>query len=330
MFVDLDPNTVNAAKATTAGRLIHPDDYVFGTGGTGKHWAKGMDKMGPTKIGAVMSRITHYVTNWGVKHVWLVGGLGGGTGGGLLSLVAKRVRADHAAVKLGVVAVIDTKNPSPPATAYNQCLSLNVLSAKAHLVTVIHHQSIPAPTATGNAQVASAFEVATRPLRRDGMGIHDLARAAGPTNLLSLFARPKSTRVSDLTPALAALSGPRMSGGKLFGGVAVASTKANLTTAKLLKAPGFPWVAAPGSKIRLKLITSNRDGMALWAAHSGLASPLGELHQAASLLYKRKAFLHWYTGEGMDEMELQRGISHTKKLASTIERAASRATPTRR
>jgi len=32
-----------------------------------------------------------------------------------------------------------------------------------------------------------------------------------------------------------------------------------------------------------------------------------------SAMYKRKAFLHWYTGEGMDEMEFSEGTPAVRK-----------------
>ena len=33
-----------------------------------------------------------------------------------------------------------------------------------------------------------------------------------------------------------------------------------------------------------------------------------------SAMYKRRAFLHWYTGEGMDEMEFTEAESNTQDL----------------
>lgn len=36
-------------------------------------------------------------------------------------------------------------------------------------------------------------------------------------------------------------------------------------------------------------------------------------------MYKRKAFLHWYTGEGMDEMEFTEAESNMNDLVSEYQ-----------
>ena len=36
-----------------------------------------------------------------------------------------------------------------------------------------------------------------------------------------------------------------------------------------------------------------------------------------SAMFRRKAFLHWYTGEGMDEMEFTEAESNSKLITSS-------------
>ncbi|EEB87632.1 hypothetical protein MPER_14959, partial [Moniliophthora perniciosa FA553] len=38
-----------------------------------------------------------------------------------------------------------------------------------------------------------------------------------------------------------------------------------------------------------------------------------------SAMYKRRAFLHWYTGEGMDPMEFSEAESNTQDLISEYQ-----------
>merc|ERR1711934_971167 len=38
-----------------------------------------------------------------------------------------------------------------------------------------------------------------------------------------------------------------------------------------------------------------------------------------SVMFRRKAFLHWYTGEGMDEMEFMEAESNTNDLISEYQ-----------
>nr|CAI5831564.1 unnamed protein product [Callosobruchus analis] len=42
-------------------------------------------------------------------------------------------------------------------------------------------------------------------------------------------------------------------------------------------------------------------------------------HSESMLVYRRKAFLHWYTGEGMDEMEFTEAESNMNDLVSEYQ-----------
>jgi len=41
--------------------------------------------------------------------------------------------------------------------------------------------------------------------------------------------------------------------------------------------------------------------------------------QLGSAMFRRKAFLHWYTGEGMDEMEFTEAESNMNDLVSEYQ-----------
>jgi len=43
------------------------------------------------------------------------------------------------------------------------------------------------------------------------------------------------------------------------------------------------------------------------------------VHDQFSAMFKRKAFLHWYTGEGMDEMEFTEAESNMKDLINEYQ-----------
>ena len=67
-----------------------------------------------------------------------------------------------------------------------------------------------------------------------------------------------------------------------------------------------------------------RDGASRWpAAHRPLPVPpsrrfAGVAEQFTSM-FRRKAFLHWYTGEGMDEMEFTEAESNMNDLVSEYQ-----------
>eukprot|EP00479_Gromia_sphaerica_P005172 TRINITY_DN16189_c0_g1_i1.p1 TRINITY_DN16189_c0_g1~~TRINITY_DN16189_c0_g1_i1.p1 ORF type:complete len:180 (+),score=21.92 TRINITY_DN16189_c0_g1_i1:34-540(+) len=58
------------------------------------------------------------------------------------------------------------------------------------------------------------------------------------------------------------------------------------------------------------------NSAALLQNHSGISHILERLDRAYSRMFKRKAFLHWYKGEGMDEMEFKEAYQGLKDRIS--------------
>ena len=64
-------------------------------------------------------------------------------------------------------------------------------------------------------------------------------------------------------------------------------------------------------------------GLKMSTTLTGNTTSMQELWQRLSnqfaAMYKRKAFLHWYTGEGMDEMEFTEAESNMNDLVSEYQ-----------
>jgi tubulin beta len=57
-------------------------------------------------------------------------------------------------------------------------------------------------------------------------------------------------------------------------------------------------------------------------SHTGIAKRLREIVGRFDLMFKRKAFVHWYTGEGMDEMEFQQARKNVNDLITEYGQVA--------
>ena len=69
-------------------------------------------------------------------------------------------------------------------------------------------------------------------------------------------------------------------------------------------------------------------GLKMSATFIGNSTAIQEMFKRVSeqftAMFRRKAFLHWYTGEGMDEMEFTEAIPHWKINSGSLSSCASR------
>merc|ERR1712062_484416 len=65
--------------------------------------------------------------------------------------------------------------------------------------------------------------------------------------------------------------------------------------------------------------TDSDIGATLVANTTALKSVFARLATAFGALYKRKAFLHWYKNEGMDEMEFQEADKNVRDLITEYQ-----------
>ncbi|RWV97161.1 hypothetical protein GW17_00040067, partial [Ensete ventricosum] len=64
-------------------------------------------------------------------------------------------------------------------------------------------------------------------------------------------------------------------------------------------------------------------GLSMSATFMGNSTSIQEMFRRVSeqftVMFRRKAFLHWYTGEGMDEMEFTEAESNMNDLVSEYQ-----------
>ena len=96
VLVDLDSASLDAVRFSSSGQLYQPDSIVCGNSGTGNNWAKGMYTIGHDLIETVMDAIRKELEQAdSVDAIQVYHSIGGGTGGGLGSLIYQRL-CEHA------------------------------------------------------------------------------------------------------------------------------------------------------------------------------------------------------------------------------------------
>lgn len=77
------------------------------------------------------------------------------------------------------------------------------------------------------------------------------------------------------------------------------------------------------NNVQTALCSIPPKGLKMSATFVGNSTAIQELfHRVAeqfSVMFRRKAFLHWYTGEGMDEMEFTEAESNVHDLISEYQ-----------
>jgi len=96
VLVDLEPGTMDAARAGPFGQLFRPDNFVFGQSGAGNNWAKGHYTEGAELVDSVLDVVRKEAESCDcLQGFQLTHSLGGGTGSGMGTLLISKVREEY-------------------------------------------------------------------------------------------------------------------------------------------------------------------------------------------------------------------------------------------
>lgn len=253
----------------------------------------------------------------------MVCGLGGGTGGGLGSLLAAKIRERHPSATINVLAVWEPNGV--PTAPYNHLLSLRAFHGTATSVVLLDQTAIGGTKddnyRKANARIARAFEVASRPLRLGDAPVTasnlfaPLLEAKTP-RIFGLHAATRGRASGSLLSATASLSGYALSEGQLNAASVVMPSKRRLDVDTLKSATGWPWSDDPPAAVHAP---TGNDGAVAWVAHSDLAVPLQTGIASFESLFRRNAFVDHYTNEGVETDDFQAALRAAKRQRTRLE-----------
>jgi len=354
VLVDLDPNSMDSIKNGPSGQLFSPDNFVIGQSGTDNNWAKGHYSEGPGYADLVMDVVRREAESCDVLQGFqLSHSIGGGTGSGMGTLLNNKLSDYYGDKMRSTFSVV----PSPKVSdiqldPYSAVLSVHQLIENSHETFCLDNEALydicsrtmHRPTFEDlNQLVATTMSGVTASLRFPSELNADLRRMA-----MNMVPFP---RLHFLVPGLAPLTaqGPALTVAELTQEV---FEDKNLMVATDLRY-GKYLSAAVTFRGSMSMKEVDEEILNAWNKNSSFISewipdnfktsvcdiPPRGVERSATLLanstaimemfkrlveqftfmFRRKAYLHWYSDEGMDEMEFTEAESNFNDLVSEYQ-----------
>merc|ERR1712196_747031 len=301
VLMDLEPGTMDSVRSGPYGQIFRPDNFVFGQSGAGNNWAKGHYTEGAELVDSVLdvvrkeSESCDCLQGFQVTH-----SLGGGTGAGLGTLLISKIREEYPDRIMLTYSIFPSPKVSDTVVEpYNATLSIHQLVENADEVVAIDNEALydicfrtlklTTPTYGDlNHLVSAVISGMTVCLRFPGQLNADLRKLA--VNLIPF------PRLHFFMPGFAPLTSR---GSQQYRAITVPELTQQVFDAKNIKS-SVSDIPPKGLKMASTII--------------GNSTAIQELFKRVSeqftAMFRRKAFLHWYTGEGMDEMEFTEAESN--------------------
>ncbi|KFV69846.1 Tubulin beta-2 chain, partial [Dryobates pubescens] len=336
ILVDLEPGTMDSVRSGPFGQIFRPDNFVFGQSGAGNNWAKGHYTEGAELVDSVLDVVRKESESCDcLQGFQLTHSLGGGTGSGMGTLLISKIREEYPDRIMNTFSVMPSPKVSDTVVEpYNATLSVHQLVENTDETYCIDNEALydicfrtlklTTPTYGDlNHLVSATMSGVTTCLRFPGQLNADLRKLA--VNMVPF------PRLHFFMPGFAPLTSR---GSQQYRALTVPELTQQMFDSKNMMAACDPrhgrylTVAAifPG-RMSMEEETAVCDipprGLKMSATFIGNSTAIQELFKRISeqftAMFRRKAFLHWYTGEGMDEMEFTEAESNMNDLVSEYQ-----------
>uniref|UniRef100_H2N9K2 Tubulin beta chain n=1 Tax=Pongo abelii TaxID=9601 RepID=H2N9K2_PONAB len=348
VLVDLEPGTMDSVRSGPFGQVFRPDNFIFGQCGAGNNWAKGHYTEGAELMESVMDVVRKEAESCDcLQGFQLTHSLGGGTGSGMGTLLLSKIREEYPDRIINTFSILPSPKVSDTVVEpYNATLSVHQLIENADETFCIDNEALydicsrtlklPTPTYGDlNHLVSATMSGVTTCLRFPGQLNADLRKLA--VNMVPF------PRLHFFMPGFAPLTSR---GSQQYRALTVAELTQQMFDAKNMMAACDPrhgryltavdeqmfniqdknssyfadWLP---NNVKTAVCDIPPRGLKMSATFIGNNTAIQELFRRVSeqftAMFRRKAFLHWYTGEGMDEMEFTEAESNMNDLVSEYQ-----------
>ncbi|KFD71151.1 hypothetical protein M514_05007 [Trichuris suis] len=320
VLVDLEPGPLNSIRCGSLGKLFHPDSFIAGSEGTGNNWAKGFHTDGSELLDNIFDVVRREAENCDCLQGFQVShSLGGGTGSGLGTRIIGNLREEYPDAMVASFSV----TPSPKVSEavvepYNATLAVEQLVVYLnHLISVVMSGATTCFRFPGqvNADLRK-LAVNMIPFPRLHFFLTGFAPLFAPELYQQLF------NPSNMMVACDPRNGRYMTTAAIFRG-RVSLSEVEMETASVRNAWSshfLPWI--PNG---MKVATCNIAplGLKTSATFMGNSTSIQELFKRIASQFKamfsRKAFLHKFTEEGLEESEFSEAYSSILDLISEYQ-----------
>ncbi|ELV13988.1 Tubulin beta-2 chain [Tupaia chinensis] len=273
---------MDSVRSGPFGQIFRPDNFVFGQSGAGNNWAKGHYTEGAELVDSVLDVVRKESESCDcLQGFQLTHSLGGGTGSGMGTLLISKIREEYPDRIMNTFSVMPSPKVSDTVVEpYNATLSVHQLVENTDETYCIDNEAL--------------YDICFRTLKLTTPTYGDLnhlvsATMSGVTTCLRF---PGQLNADLRKLAVNMVPFPRL---HFF-------------------MPGFAPLTSRGSQQYRALTVPE-----LTQQITAIQELFKRISEQFTAMFRRKAFLHWYTGEGMDEMEFTEAESNMNDLVSEYQ-----------
>merc|ERR1711865_115593 len=323
VLMDLEPGTMDSVRSGPYGQIFRPDNYVFGQTGAGNNWAKGHYTEGAELIDSVLDVVRKESESCDcLQGFQICHSLGGGTGSGMGTLLISKIREEYPDRMMLTFSVVPSPKVSDTVVEpYNCTLSVHQLVENSDESVLIDNEALydicfrtlklTTPTYGDlNHLVCACMSGITTCIRFPGQLNADLRKLAVnliPFPRLHFFMCGFAPLTSRGSQQYRALTVPEL-------------TQQMLNVCNKNSSYFVEWIP---NNMKASVCDIPPKGLKMSVTFLGNTTAIQEMFKRVSeqftAMFRRKAFLHWYTGEGMDEMEFTEAESNMNDLVSEYQ-----------
>jgi len=311
VMVDLEPTVVDEVRTGTYRQLFHPEQLITGKEDAANNFARGHYTIGKEIVDLVLDRIRKLADNCtGLQGFMVYNAVGGGTGSGLGCLMLERLSVDYGKKsKLSFTVWACPQVATAVVEPYNTVLCVHSLLEHTDVTIMYDNEAlydicrrnldIERPTYTNlNRLLAQIISSLTASLRFDGALNVDITEFQ--TNLVPY------PRIHFMLSSYA----PIISAEKAY--------HEQLSVAEITMS-----VFEPASMF-VKCDPRHGKYMVMRACcmisnSTAIAEVFSRIDHKFDLMYSKRAFVHWYVGEGMEEGEFSEAREDLAALEKDYE-----------
>merc|ERR1711920_94979 len=349
VLVDLEPGTMDSVRSGPFGQIFRPDNFVFGQSGTGNNWAKGHYTEGAELIDAVLDVVRKEAEGCDcLQGFTLSHSLGGGTGSGMGTLLISKIREEYPDRVMCTFSVFPSPKVSDTVVEpYNCVLSVHQLVENSDESMIIDNEALydicfrtlklTTPTFGDlNHLVAAVMSATTCCLRFPGQLNCDLRKMAVnmvPFPRLHFFMvgfapltsrgsqQYRSLTVPELTQQMFDAKNMMAAADPRRGRMSTKEVDEQMLNVQNKNSSYFvEWIP---NNLKCAICDIPPKGLKMSVGFMGNSTCMQEVMKRVAeqftAMFRRKAFLHWYTGEGVDEMEFTEAESNMNDLVSEYQ-----------
>ncbi|KAI4462187.1 tubulin [Holotrichia oblita] len=305
VLVDLEPGTIDSVRSAPFGQLFRPDNFVFGRAGAGNNWAKGHYTEGAELCDTVLDIIRKEAEGCDcLQGFQVVHSIGGGTGSGMGTLLLGKIREEYPDRIISTFSIIPSPKVSDTVVEpYNATMSVHHLVENTDETYIIDNEALLHFFMPGFAPLTAR---GSQPYR--ALTIPDLVKQLFDAKNMMCACDPR--RGKYLT--VASIFRGRMSTREVDEQMLNIQNKNSTYFVE--------WIP---NNVKTAICDIPPRGLKNAATFIGNTTAIQELFKRIaeqfSAMFRRKAFLHWYTGEGMEEMEFTEAEANMNDLISEYQ-----------